>query len=131
MSKVVKCSVIIRDDFNNVLIAERGKGKKDSPKQWSIIGKEMKGKENEEACVSKAVDKNLGCTIFDLTPFKEYSIREENDEIQAVFTGRIREMVTLHKEINKVKWISKRELDNYDFAVGEKEIVLDYFNAEK
>jgi hypothetical protein len=129
MSKITKCSVIIYDDFNNILIAERGKGKKDSPKKWGIFGRNMRGKESEEDCISKVVDKTLGCTLFDIQPFREYGPSEADQEGSLlVFTGKIREMVSLHKDINKVKWIGKREVENYEYNEGEKEIIQDYFN---
>ena len=130
MSKVIKSSVIIYDDYNNVLIAERGKGKKDSPKLWGIFGRTLRGKEDGESCVSKVIDKELTCTLFDLAPFKQYPISFEEGVLQ-VFTGKIKEMVSLHKDINKVKWISAREIENFNFVEGEKEIVLDFLNSVK
>ncbi|MDP4089285.1 MAG: hypothetical protein Q8930_08475 [Bacillota bacterium] len=131
MGKVVSCSVIVLDDFNNVLVAERGKGKKDSPKLWGIFGRALKGKENGEDCISKVIDKELGCTIFDLTPFREYVIDTETGDILQVYTGKIREMVSLYKEINRVKWINGFEADNLQFAEGDKNLILDYFNSIK
>ena len=47
MGKVVKSTIVIYDDFKNILIAERGKGK-NTPKQWGLFGKELKGKETAE-----------------------------------------------------------------------------------
>ena len=44
MGKVVRCSIIIYDDFDNVLIAERGKK---NERTWGIFGKEIKGKETD------------------------------------------------------------------------------------
>ena len=131
MSKVIKCLVIVYDDYNNVLIAERGKGKKDSPKLWGLFGRNLRGKENGETCAAKVIDKDLSCTIFDLALFKEYPMESEIDGCLQVFTGRIREMVSLHKEINKVKWISFREIENYEFRENEKDIILDFFNSIK
>ncbi|WP_163193002.1 hypothetical protein [Clostridium thermarum] len=131
MSKIIKCSVIIYDDYNNVLIAERGKGKKDSPKLWGIFGRNLRGKEDGETCISKVVDKDLTCTIFDLVPFKQYPLAGEEECVHQVFTGKIREMVSLHKELNRVKWIGEREIDNYDFTEGEKDIIVDFFNSVK
>lgn len=131
MSKVVKGSVIILDDFNNVLVAERGKGKKDSPKLWGIFGRVLKGKEDGEACIAKIVDKELSCTIFDLSLCKEYILNCESGDLHQIFTGKIREMVSLHKEINKVKWISQQEFNNLDFNEEDKKILLDYFNSCK
>ena len=47
MEKILRCSILIVDDFNNVLVAERGKGK-GAIKTWGLFGKEIKGKEDEE-----------------------------------------------------------------------------------
>ncbi|NLP29391.1 MAG: hypothetical protein GX370_11715 [Clostridia bacterium] len=131
MSKVIKSLVIVYDDYNNVLIAERGKGKKDSPKLWGIFGRNLRGKETGETCATKVIDKDLSCTIFDLALFKEYSLNSEEEGTVQVFTGRIRQMVSLHKEVNKVKWINSREIDNYEFKEDEKAIILDFFDSLK
>jgi len=131
MGKIVRCSIVIYDDFNNVLIAQRGKVKKNSPIIWSIFGKDIKGKESEEKCITKAIDKDLKCNIFDLIPFKEYKINEENGESLLVYAGKIKEFITCHAEINKIKWISEKEMDSYDFSDSEKEVLLDFFNSRK
>ncbi len=131
MGQVVKCSVIICDDFNGVLIAARGKSKRGLPKVWSIFGKDIKGKETAEQCITKAIDKDLKCTIFDITPFKEYVFNEESGDTLLVYTGKVKEYITPHKDINEVKWITERELNTYDFSGGEKEILLDFFNSFK
>ena len=52
MGKVVRCSIIIYDDFDNVLIAERGKK---NERTWGIFGKEIKGKETDEKCINKTI----------------------------------------------------------------------------
>ena len=129
MGKVVKCSIIICDDFNAVLIAARGKKK--LQKVWSIFGKDIKGKETTEQCVSKAIDKDLNCTIFDMTPFKEYVLDKDSGDISLVYTGKVKHYITTHKDINQIKWITERELDMYDFAQGEKEILVDFFKRIK
>ena len=54
MGIVTRCSIIIYDDFGNVLIAERGKR---NERTWGIFGKEIKGKETEEKCISKLLIK--------------------------------------------------------------------------
>jgi hypothetical protein len=126
MSNIVKCSIIIYDDFNNVLIAERGKGKK-VVKEWGIFGKSIKGKETEEKCILKAVDKDIKCTVFDLKPFKTYILNDQDEKLQ-VYTGTIKEYITCHKTINSVKWIGRRELDNYQFNQEEKQILKDFFS---
>jgi hypothetical protein len=131
MGQVVKCSIIICDDFNAVLIANRGKGKKNLQKLWSIFGKDIKGKETLEQCINKAVDKDLKCTLFDINTFKEYIFDEDSQDTLLVYTGKVKEYLTPHKEINQIRWITERELDKYEFEGGEKEILLDYFKSRK
>ena len=123
---VVRCKIVIYDDFNNVLIAERGKGK-NTPKIWGLFGIEVKGKEDDERCITKAVDKDLKCTIFDLKAFKEIKISD--DELLKVFTGTVKEYITTHKSINTVKWIGKKELNNYNFEDEDIHILNDFFDG--
>ena len=119
---VTRCSIIIYDDFGNVLIAERGKR---NERTWGMFGKEMKGKETEEKCISKAVDKDIKCTVFDLKPFKEYVLEDEKK--LKVFTGSVKEYITCHKSINNIKWISKGNIEDYIFSDEDKMILNDYF----
>ncbi|CUP01031.1 MULTISPECIES: hypothetical protein [Clostridium] len=125
MEKVLRCSILIVDDFNNVLVAERGKGK-GATKTWGLFGKEIKGKEDEEKCITKAVDKDIKCNIFDLKPFKEYF--DEKDNGLKVFIGSIKEYITCHKSINQVKWIGKNDIDKYEFNQEDIKILKDFFN---
>ena len=118
---VTRCSIIIYDDFGNVLIAERGKR---NERTWGLFSKEMKGKETEEKCISKAVDKDIKCTVFDLKPFKEYVVEDEKK--LKVFTGSVKEYITCHKSINNIKWISKRDIEGYIFNDEDKMILNDY-----
>ena len=129
MGQIVKCSIIICDDFNGVLIAARGKKK--LPIVWSLFGKDIKGKETSEKCITKAIDKDLSCTIFDMIPFKEYTLDEQSGDALLVYTGKIKHYITTHKDINQVKWITERELDMYNFSGGEKEILSDFFKSTK
>ena len=122
MGMVTKCSIIIYDDFGNVLIAERGKR---NEKIWGIFGKEIKGKETEEKCISKAVDKDIKCTIFDLKPFKEYNL--DGEKKLKVFTGSVKEYITSHKSISNIKWIAKKDINDYIFNDEDKMILNDYF----
>ncbi|OKZ85435.1 hypothetical protein [Clostridium sp. 29_15] len=127
MGKVVKSTIVIYDDFKNILIAERGKGK-NTPKQWGLFGKELKGKETAERAIIKAVDKDIKCTIFDLENFKEYSANENGDETIQVYTGTVREYITTHKTINTVRWIGKKDIEQYNFSHEDLEIIKEYFS---
>lgn len=125
MEHIVKCYIVIYDDFNNVLIAERGKGK-NVIKKWGIFGKELKGKETDEKCLLKAIDKDIKCTVFDLNSFKNYKLNNDSEELR-VYTGTIKEYITCHKTINSIKWISKNQLENFTFKEEEKQILKDFF----
>lgn len=131
MGKIVKCSILICDDYNAVLIASRGKSKGNLQKEWSIFSKEIKGKENVEKCITKAIDKDLKCMIFDITPFKEYVFDEESGDTLLVCTGKVKEYLTPSKEINCVKWITKNQIDMYDFCSEDKEIISDFFKSRE
>ncbi len=126
MGSIVKSTIVIYDDFKNVLVAERGKGK-NTPKQWGLFGKELKGKETAERAIIKAIDKDIKCTIFDLDTFKEYRIEDDSDKMVQVYTGTIKEYITCHKSINTVKWINKNEIENYNFSEEDMKILKDYF----
>ena len=127
MGKVVKSTIVIYDDFKNILIAERGKGK-NTPKQWGLFSKELKGKETAERAIIKAVDKDIKCTIFDLENFKEYSANENGDETIQVYTGTVREYITTHKTINTGRWIGKKDIEQYNFSHEDLEIIKEYFS---
>ena len=42
MSNISKCSIIIYDDFNNILICKKGKLKNEHNIPWILFGKEFK-----------------------------------------------------------------------------------------
>lgn len=128
MGKITACSLIIKDDYKNVLIIQR-KAKRNDPKLWEILQRDIKGKETQEKCIGKMTQRELKTVIFNLTPFKDYIIDEEKEESAMLFTGKLKERITLHKDIVMSQWISKSDLDKYDFVPGHKEILLNYFNS--
>lgn len=127
MGKVVKTSIIIYDDYNNILAVQKGKNKDNPKEMWSLVGKELKGKESEEKAIFKAVEKDLGCGILNLTPFGEYAINEENNEKILVYSGVVGGQIVCHKTINKMKWINEREVETCGFSMIEKEALMDFF----
>ncbi|GAB6167828.1 hypothetical protein JCM1393_02880 [Clostridium carnis] len=127
MAKIIGCSIIIKDDFNNVLIA-RKKVKKNEPKLWYIFGRTLRGKETTEKCINRAIKEDLKSIIFDLAPLKEYVVDETTLDSYLLYTGSIKERVTTHADIVECKWVSERNLDDYDFAQGEKEKIISYYN---
>lgn len=128
MSKVINCSLIIKDDFNNVLIIQR-KVKKGQPKLWSILNRDIKGKETLEKCFEKIAKDDLKGIVFNLKHFKDIAINEEG--MKSVYTGEIKESIILHKDITTSRWINENVMDQYDFIEYDKEILKDFFESVK
>ena len=86
MSKIAECSLIIKDDFNNIFIIRR-KTKRSQPKLWYIVGKKIKGRETEEKCIARAVKDDLKSIVFNLEKVGEMKINEDNAELCAIYVG--------------------------------------------
>ncbi|MDU5108724.1 NUDIX domain-containing protein [Clostridium sp.] len=127
MARIAECSVIIKDDFNNIFIVRR-KTKRNEPKLWYIVGKKIRGKETEEKCITRAIKDDLKSIIFNLEKLGETKINEENEEVCAVYLGQLKEKVVYGNDIVEGKWVSIKELENYDLAEYEKEKILLYVN---
>lgn len=127
MSRVAECSVIIKDDFNNIFIVRR-KTKRNQPKLWYTVGKKIRGRETEEKCISRAVKDDLKSIVFNLEKIGEAKIDKETDNSCAIYMGELKEKVVYGTDIAEGKWVSRKELENYDLAEGEKEKILYYIN---
>lgn len=127
MGKILGCSVILKDDFDNVLIVL--KGKKKDPELWSCIGRLKKGKESDEKCAINVIKEDLNTLVFDLEPLKEFTI--DDDKSIMLYTGKIKEYMNLGKNIKKIEWVNENTIDKYNFLDGEKEILLEYFKSYK
>lgn len=128
MNKITRCSLIIKDDFNNVLIIQR-KVKRGQPKLWSILIRDIKGKETVEKCLEKIAKDDLKGIIFNLSHVKDSHINE--CDVNSVYTGIIKETIVLHKDITSSKWINDRVLNDYDFIEEDKQILINYFKSLK
>lgn len=127
MAKVVSCSLIIKDDFHNVLILKK-KVKRGETETWSILTQKLRGKESHDKCLTRCAKDILKSVVFDVEPFKEFVFDEENDENIMVYTGRIKEKIILDKNYKDSAWIGVRNLDNYNFSDFDKKVLTEYFN---
>lgn len=127
MTKIVGCSLIIKDDFNNILVLKK-KVKRGQKEEWSILNQKIRAKEATVKCINRGVKDILKSIIFDLETFGQYIVDEENQEEIAVFIGSLKEKVTLDKNYKECKWINKNDLDKHEFAELDKKIIEDYFN---
>lgn len=123
MRKVVECSIIIKDDFNNIFIIKR-KTKKSEPKYWYTVGRKIKGKESEEKCIARAIKDDLKSIVFNLVKLGDVEGKEIN-EITSVYTGELKEKIVLGKDVEEGKWIKIDDINNYEFEEQElKKLVV-------
>ncbi|NLK95571.1 MAG: NUDIX domain-containing protein [Clostridiales bacterium] len=125
MSKVVGTKLIIKDDFNNVLILKR-KVKRGQPESWCLIGSAVKGKETLEKCVNRAAKDTIKALVFDLEELGEYEIDNDTKEKVLVYLGNIKEKPMLDKNYVDTMWISKRNLSEYNLEDYEKNLLIKY-----
>lgn len=126
MSNVKFCSVIIKDDFNNILISKK-KGKKSDENLWYIFERKIKAKETPEKCAHRIIKEDLKTIVFDLNKLCDLNICE--GETLSVFTGFLKEKFTYGNNITACKWINKNDLKDYTFAGGELEKINAFFES--
>ncbi len=129
MDKVTKCIVIIKDDFKNVFVVQK-KGKRTEPKKWQLLEVEVKGKSAEDKCIEKMIKKDISSILFNKTAIKDYVIDEATGDILRIYTGQLKERITLHKDFINNTWIGESKIDEMDFIPEHKEILRDYFKSE-
>lgn len=128
MNTYIGCSVIIHDENNKVLIAQRSKNKKSFPLLWETVGGALEENEIPEDCIRREVQEEINCHIHDLKLFKVYVINNNDRFVLVVYTGRIIEPIQPNPEIEQIRWIDKSEIDNFDFYGNECKKLLDYYD---
>ncbi|MBD7910477.1 MULTISPECIES: hypothetical protein [Clostridium] len=126
MAKVIGCSLIIKDDFHNILLLKK-KVKRGEVEVWSLLTQKLRGKESHDKCIARGAKDILKSVIFDVEPVKEYIVNSDEDECVMVYTGRIKEKAVLDKAYKECKWIGYRNLEDYNILPYEKQILLDFF----
>ena len=131
MGKIVRCSIVLYDDFKNVLIAQRGNGRKNNPIVWGIFEKEMKGKESTEKCITKIVDKELRCNIYDLEEIKKIELDDSGENTELLFCGKLKEKIVYSKDINEIMWLSEKNLDEVEIESAAKKKIAEFFSLKR
>lgn len=126
MTKIVACTLIIKDDFNNVLILKR-KAKRGQEETWSLLTQKLRGKESDEKCLNRAIKDVFKSIIFNLEEFKEYDLDQEEGEGIKVYLGDLKERFILDKSYDEAKWISKNDLDKYNIEELHRNILKDFY----
>lgn len=127
MMNFTGCTLLIKDDFGNILVLKK-KVKKGQKEIWSLLTQKIKGKESNEKCINKSVNKILKTIVFDLKQFNEYVTDSENNEGIKVYLGDLKGKFVLDKSYDEAKWINKNDLDGYEFDEIDKKIIVDYYN---
>ncbi|MDU5821100.1 MAG: hypothetical protein E6Z48_14335 [Clostridium butyricum] len=128
MMKCTACTLIIKDDFENILILKK-KVKKGQIGKWSLLRQNLRGKENDEKCLNKASNKILKTIIFDLEPYKEFVLDSDSDEGIRVYKGEIKGRFVLDKSYDDAQWVNKNKLSEYEFEDIDK-LIMENFIAE-
>lgn len=123
--KCTVCALIIKDDFENILILKK-KVKKGEVGRWSLLSQKLRGKESDEKCLNKASNKILKTIIFDLEPYKEVMVDKELDEGIRVYKGEIKGRFVLDKTYDDAQWVHKSKLSEYEFEEVDKLILEDF-----
>lgn len=126
MTKIVACTLIIKDDFNNVLILKK-KAKRGQEETWSLLTQKLRGKESDEKCLNRAMKDIFKSIIFNLEEFNSYELNQEDGESTKVYLGDLKERFVLDKSYDEAKWISKNDLDKYNFEELHKNILKDFY----
>jgi ADP-ribose pyrophosphatase len=128
MSTYIGCSIIVHDNDNKVLIAQRSKCKKSFPLLWESVGGALEGNETPEQCIRREVKEELNCNIQDLKLFKVYVINDKDRYVLIVYTGRINDQIQPNLELEQIRWIDESEISKFNFYGNEREKLLDYYN---
>ena len=123
MSKTVGCTLLIKDDFNNVLVLNK-KVKRGEEQNWSLLSEKNRGKESDEKCIDRAVKDVLKSIPFETKFIGEY---ESDYETFKVYSAILRERIVLHKNYKECKWVGKNELDKLNLLERDKNILKEYF----
>ncbi|MGL4655797.1 MAG: NUDIX hydrolase [Sarcina sp.] len=119
MSNITYCKIIVKDDFDNVLVVQK-KVTKNEPKLWSLVGKKKKANETLDKCVHRVLKEELKTIGFDINEFDTY---DNEDGSTIIFTSVLREKVACHASIIGWEWISKKDLEKYAFNENDKAIL--------
>lgn len=127
MSKLAGTILIIKDDFNNVLVLNK-KVKKSEPETYCLVEQKARAKESAEKCVHRSVKDSLKSIVFDLEEINDYPVEGEEEEIVKAFVGTIKERIVLDKAYIDSKWVGKNQFNNYNLSELDKKVLNDFFN---
>lgn len=115
--KEVTAAIIIKD--GKILIAQRGKNEKLAGK-WELPGGKIEKGETPQECLKREIIEELNIEIEVGDFFGESIYKYSNGEIRLltyfarILKGKIE--LSVH---DQVKWVTTRELDEFDFSPAD------------
>ncbi len=118
---IVTAAVVINDD--KVLIAQRQTGSHMEFK-WEFPGGKLEDGETPKECLIREIKEELNMEIVPLDLYKIVDFRHEEREMKLmVYLSMLLKGNGEAIECNDFKWVSKNELDLYEFTPADKPIV--------
>jgi 8-oxo-dGTP diphosphatase len=128
--KATTAAIIQRD--GKILLTKRnvnlGRGK------WCPPGGHIEIGETALDAIKREVKEETGLDFVNVNFFKYYDEFFPENKFHAVvliFSGKAVGKEKLTEEVSEMRWISKEELDNFDFLFHHKKIIDDFFRWQK
>jgi len=133
MKILISSSVIIYDNKNRILLAQRSSTKKQDPGLWETIGGTIEFGESPEECLKREVKEELGCGIKNTKLFNVYNfVKDDLQLISIVYLANIDGIPKFNKdEVRDLRWFSENEAMKLKFSVNCKQRVTDFFNSKE
>lgn len=122
-SGAVKVVAALIRDGNKFLICQRPKNKS-RPLLWEFAGGKVEKGETKEQALIRECNEELNIIIKAENIFMEVTHNYPDIVIHlTLYNAIIQEGIPAKKEHNDIKWITKEEIDNYEFCPADKEIL--------
>jgi len=125
-----RTSVIGLMNDNKVLILQRGSTANWMPNKWSIVGGVIEEGEVPIESMIRECEEEIGLKPFNVS-YDHKIMTTDSGEIY-YFNGTLKSNnIKLDYENSAYKFISKNEIDNYDFVPYVKEFILQIFSRNE
>jgi len=125
-NKKVIAALIIKD--NKILIAQRGK-RDELYGKWEFPGGKQEEGETAEECLQRELFEEFGiqATVGSYFTSSYFFHKEQSMELMAFYVNSFSDEFILY-EHKQIKWVSKNELELYDFPEPDKPIIQKVLN---
>ncbi|MBQ2315491.1 MAG: NUDIX domain-containing protein [Treponema sp.] len=124
--QMVGCAFLpLNRDNKKILISKRSMHKKHFPGLWEVIGGNLEFGEDFEDCVIREVQEEINAGIKHLEHLHSRAMYLNNlMYITVAYYGELLDEPVFNKEeISEIKWISKEELENFEFCPGDVDLL--------